>query len=297
MDLNDSEKAELRKMLEKELKKVPEGKKIPLDKELLESLIFDTNIETLSNAWGENSGKQVIVKYIVWSGPFLSKINLEEVSFDDVLWNVDYENDKYFEDSFYHYNAITRIDLSGTNAKIDFSKSIFAKYNVDSNNFFIIKFSHFNGVDLSNNTIDCNCFISQCDFSNTNININLNSNYDIQIAKTNLSGNDFSKYTVDEKNFTYDKNIHLIDCDLTNTGLNIEFKLKSKNYKSEIVNEEIKKGYLNGCYVNGKKILSEEEQKALTQTKLEEFEAYKKEIFDSVSASIRKLNKTKKIDT
>lgn len=328
MKLNKKGKDELSRKIEKELEEVPVGQRVHLDKELLESLLFETYTEKLGNIWGENSGKNVKVKYLIWSGAFLSKIDLSEVSFDDVMWNLTYNyNRNVIDGSQNHYKGIQSIDLSGTNARIDFSKSFAGKYINNAENSLDFSYCNFSGVDLSNNVIDCNCYINKCNFSNTNINLNLNGQHSIKICCSDMSGNDFSQYTVDEEFFSEIVQI----CNFTNTGLKIIFtpipreildavnkflseqasqfdyeKSHCKRGDYDYVTifkaqqnlfDVIKNGYLNGCYINGKKILSEEEKQAVIQEKLMEYEQYKKAIFDSVFASIdeykRKLKETK----
>lgn len=320
MKLNKKGKDELRQKIEEELKEVPVGQRVHLDKELLESLLFDTCTEKLSDLWGINSGKDVQVKYIVRSGAFLSKIDLSEVSFDNVMWKLNYEPESYFiEGSKYHYQGIDIIDLGNTNARIDFSKSVDGKYGESSTSLEFYG-CNFGGVDLSNNIIDCDCHIYECNFSNTNISINLNSNHSIKIYDSDMSGNDFSAYTVDEKIFTAVEDTFVVDCNLNNTGLKVKFtaipseimaaykrlmterssisKEEALMLKNQIgdysvviasqqsVGERIKYGYLNGCYINGKKILSKEKKKVIAEEKLKEYEKYKIEVFDSVFASI-----------
>lgn len=320
MKLNKKGKDELRQKIEEELKEVPVGQRVHLDKELLESLLFDTCTEKLNKIWGTNSGKDIKVKYIVWSGAFLSKIDLSEVSFDDVWWYVNYDPKNYFiESSEDHYQGIDIIDLGNTNARIDFSKSVEGKYSNSPTSIAIFA-CNFSDVDLSNNTIDYNLCIDRCNFSNTNINMNLNSDHFIEIYDSDMSGNDFSAYTVDELFFTPKGDPIARNCNLTNTGLKVKFTaipseiidahkrlmtehssisaeeafmLKNQigDYSmviqaQQIVGQQIKSGHLNGCYINGKKILSEEKKKETSEEKLKEYEKYKREVFDSVFASI-----------
>lgn len=126
MKLSTKNIKRLRKMVKKTLEKVEEGCKIHLEKELLETLLFDTCYEKIKNTCPNPlfAGKKVLVKFFVWSGPFLSKIDLREVSFEDVLWSNNI--DAYFEncntDSM--NNMITQgIICENTNAHIDFKNS------------------------------------------------------------------------------------------------------------------------------------------------------------------------------
>ncbi len=80
MELNNSRKEELRKNILEQLKNVPEGEKIHLDKKLLEDLLFEEIVVVES--------KGLTAKLPVWSGEFLRKIDLSEVSFENVSWSL-----------------------------------------------------------------------------------------------------------------------------------------------------------------------------------------------------------------
>ena len=72
MKLNQKDKIEFRNFLKEELQKIELGlEKIKIPKEILEQLIFDINSETCA-------------KKIAWSGDFLQKLDLSEISFDNV---------------------------------------------------------------------------------------------------------------------------------------------------------------------------------------------------------------------
>ena len=55
----------------------------------------------------------------------------------------------------------------------------------------------------------------------------------------------------------------------------------------EFLGQSIAKGYLAGCYVNGKKIMTKDENHTIASEKLGEYETYKQELFDSVNSSIQ----------
>lgn len=63
MEFTEKRKQELRKSLEQHLKSVKEGKRIHLDKRVLEQLMFFCDKEIGVNR----------PKYIIWRGDFLSK--------------------------------------------------------------------------------------------------------------------------------------------------------------------------------------------------------------------------------
>lgn len=63
--LNKEDKEKLRKNVAEQLMKVPEGRRIHLPKELVETLLFEKKIEKKTKD---------IVKFVVWSGPFLRNL-------------------------------------------------------------------------------------------------------------------------------------------------------------------------------------------------------------------------------
>lgn len=103
MELNNEKKRELRSFISEELEKIPEGQRIHLDKDLLENLLF----EVKKGNWGT-------VKLPVWSGKFLSKMDLSEISFKDVCLNI-----AFFEDFLRCRFPDFQIVFSDTNAVIN----------------------------------------------------------------------------------------------------------------------------------------------------------------------------------
>ena len=334
MKLNREGRIQLRSNIEEQLKEVPEGQKIHLDKDLLEQLLFETCIFQLSgNSFPyELDGKKVSVKHLIWSGSFLSKIDLSEVSFDGVYWNVAYNAVEYFDEAsnLYQEYGVTMIDLSNTNAKIDFSKA----FGSDLDGVEIeMSCCNFSNTNLSNNLIDYDFSAEKCDFSNTGLRVNFKSDSDIRFYSSVLSGLDLSEYTVDETFFGEEYQQYIaFDCDLSNTGLSVKttsipddvcskrkkwLELRelynsddiSKNesqriniemnqlfqetyeYKEsldgmEFLGQSMAKGYLIGCYVNGKKIMTADEKHTIASEKLQKYEAFKQELFSSVDSII-----------
>ncbi len=80
MRLSEKDRYAFRERIEVMLRKVPEGQRIKLDKDLLEDLLFVKKTV--------NEEKDIMVKLPVWSGKFLRKIDLSEVSFDNVSWTM-----------------------------------------------------------------------------------------------------------------------------------------------------------------------------------------------------------------
>ena len=83
MKLNKESKDKLREQIEKMLEVVPKGERIKIDKEILEELLFEQ--EMSNRDYGE-----VLAKFLVWSDDFLSKLDLSEISFDNMVWDLDY---------------------------------------------------------------------------------------------------------------------------------------------------------------------------------------------------------------
>lgn len=338
MKLNKEGRIQLRANIEEQLKNVPEGVRIHLDKDLLEELLFETRVEELSSKIfpDDLDGRKVSVKYLVWSGSFLSKIDLSEVSFDGVLWNIIYNAENCFGENsknVYQEYGITMIDLSNTNAKIDFSKSFGS--NLYGITIEIELFGcNFSNMDLSNNFVDYDFTAEKCNFINTGLSVNFKSDSDIRFYSSILSGLDLSEYTVNETFFGEEYQQYIgFNCDLSNTGLRVKTSdipdeicsiykkwlslrdlyisddtsevekkkisvqmnnISSQTYDYDIslagmefLGQSIAKGYLAGCYVNGKKIMTENENHTIASEKLSEYETYKQELFDSVNSSIQ----------
>lgn len=213
MNLTNEEKIAKRQEILQQLIHVPNGQRIKIDKDLLESLIFEKDITT--------DGKPI--KFVVWSGEFLSKIDLSEISFDDVQWNIKYFKKKELRgiSGNDYYKDIECINLSNTNVKIDFDNSFNNK--VEKNKFQFISIGHlykcnFENVDLSESNLK-DMVVRCCNFRNCNLNLNNEflGFYEILLAgKCDFSENDLSQFTIDwETQFNRMNN-------LTNTGIHIK---------------------------------------------------------------------------
>ena len=258
MKLNKQGKDELRAKIVEQLQNVPEGQRVHLDKALLEELIFEKYYILESSA--ENA-KSNMAKVIVWSGDFLKKIDLSEVSFDSVIWNTEgaYPTDKGFLDD----ESFDKVNLSGTNVRIDFSKSFDALYPVDyyGNDVPVgtkhcVKMSNVNlaNVDLSSSNFDYVGYIENCCLDYTKAPIKLEEPEEkmfvFEISTSSLKGIDLSHYTIPATNLFANmgqyyaseeseddlkettklrelgikpKRFFLSSCRLDDTGLNIDF--------------------------------------------------------------------------
>lgn len=143
-------------------------RKIPIDKDILEDLLFDEIV----------IDEESTAKILVWTGDFLRKIDLSEVSFEDVFWSYDeYCNGGILGQANY-------INLSCSNANIDFSKSFESK--ILTGAFFNLRNCSFRGVDLSNSHITdvFNCF-ENCDLRDTGIKFD---NRNVELMNCDIDG-------------------------------------------------------------------------------------------------------------
>ena len=174
MTLSKKERREIvvedREKLKKKLDSIPEGKRMVFADEyldILEDLIFDYYDVELGNypfVKEEYRGKKVEIKYIALDGKYLRKLDLSKVSFENLVWG----GSKHFKNLLVNceYDLVdVCVDLSGTNASVDFSKSFISKYLT----FPLCIFNcNFNGLDLSKNSLR-NFSIHTCDFERTRI--------------------------------------------------------------------------------------------------------------------------------
>ena len=254
MRLGKKEKNDIRLFLKSELSKIPfdcdskDRQYIKLDKELLEVLIFDE-----SELYG---------KCPVWTGEFLRKLDLSEVNFDNVNF-----------DGKSHQNCI---DLSYTNAKLDFSKC--EDFNLTSCNF-----SH---MDLSCSNINSIHKIDNCDFSysKANFDFKLLKNSCMTINDSNFEGINFSNFTIEICDLFghYFKN-----CNLKDTAINIEASLDTSNKEIlKKLGKEIRSGRLGGCYLNGKRILTEGDLSRKKKMASSEYDAFVDDIKRKIKIDI-----------
>ncbi len=228
----------IRKHIENQLESLSENAMIHLDKELLERLIF-TELVTVDG---------LVLKYPIWTGSFLRKIDLSEISFDDVCWS--FKINKLIPE--FKKSEKYLIDLSYTNAKIDFS----TRY-PGTNDLIRCNFSH---VDLKNsNIVSINNMVC-VDISYTNAEINLNN---LIAGDCNFSGLDLSSYEIDSRNLSGEIKPFLVNTNLSETGISI--KHSDKKYE-RLLNFLIKDNLLENCYINGKFIFKSEASSLSNET-------------------------------
>ena len=312
MRITEQNKRELQQLIEKELEKVPFGKRISLDSELLEALLFEKIVID------EETG--LTVKFPFWSGEFLRKLDLSKISFEDVSFGFPYIPKNAIRDDMMirlelatinFYDGETIVDYSHTNANIDLSKLFGARFGVVTLSECNLKGIDLKNQDLSNIEI---VYIVQSDVSNTGLFIP--SDVVLQAYESNLSNINLSNREIDgnlyisQDTFPYGA---LADCCLLNTGISIEFdenkyinthEKKFKQYRDcyekkdmmwyilKELYEDHEKRYENafsknwiGCFVNGEKIKLNnyiEEEYPINKVSDEE----KQELFSSVVNSI-----------
>ena len=240
---------ELRKIVAEKLMRVPDGKRIKIEKDILEQLLFDVVLVHRNDYFYKTleSYKDEGIKTVAWSGPFLSKVDLSEIDFDYVLWGYFGTADEKFFYPGYKEDKI--IDLSNTNAKIDFSLSariIYDSYNAIMN-------CNFEGVDLSNNTLNLSDVLLNSNFKNTNIKVESNGLMGV-CENCNFDSCNFTNVNVNEYAFGNDAEGFGTFTNLKNTGLKINTSdepTEDEKECIEIMKISMSLGNLDGCYLNG----------------------------------------------
>lgn len=288
MKLNEQSKNELRKEIEEAVKRVPEGQRIHLDKELLDDLLFTTL--TVNKELG------IVAKIPVWSGKFLRKIDLSEVSFENVSWQalgqlVDLFMipgiviDKSFREQIQKLkkqNDDYVVDYSYTNANIDLTKSVEA---LNSNQIYI-NACNLERVNLKSQDLSNIKYLRLVDTNISNTNLKIPNNVSILALDCDFSNNDLTAININGNDYVDGAAIGLGGCCLMNTGIRIKFDISK--YK-KLVNVFDKQSFIDnwrGCYLNGKIINRIEDSNFIKQQKKEEYENMKKEIFDTTLSNI-----------
>lgn len=222
MHLIKKEDQVIRRYIESQLESLPENMMIHLDKELLERLIF-IELVTVDG---------LVLKYPIWTGSFLRKIDLSEISFDDVCWS--FKINKLIPDFKTHEKYL--IDLSCTNARIDFSK----RY-PGTNDLIRCNFS---SVNLESSNISSIVNMICVDISNTNAKIKLD---DITATDCNFSGLDLRSSKISSKSFTGKTKPFIGNTNLSDTGISITaIDEEDKKLLKLMINDKL----LEGCYIN-----------------------------------------------
>lgn len=315
MKLSNQGKNELRNHIVEQLKKVPNGQRVKLEKDLLEDLLFE--VVTIDKE------KEIKLKLPIWSGDFLKKIDLSEVDFSDVSWytlSSDIERGYWIEPDVMTipdavYDKIDKIRAEkikngfklsngyavaydGTNANIDLTKSFEAKY---TNNIELTE-CNFEGLDFSHQDLT---EINVLSLYNTNISktkLSIPSKMSLRAVDSEFEGIDLSAREIDAIIYFGDffakdvKNDIFDNCNLRDTGIHIN--LNPDDFKDGRFKEKLQDAMdydWVGCYVNGKKVLSGDEKQEIAASKYDEYEKMKAEIFNSVTDTIEEqINHMKK---
>lgn len=191
MKLNYNDRCKLRDYLLKMLESVPVGEKVLLSSDLLDQLIFERS----------RGYDGLLYKVPVWTGSFLKKLDLSNISFERVLWNrtSDCLDELFSSDvqrrlelsyNIHDYRScLYDIDFSGTNVRIN-SFSNLSTCGMRNCNL--------EGVDLSNSNFtidDGNDFnVFNVNFSKTGCKFRVlnklenKSNFKTLLEEDNLAG-------------------------------------------------------------------------------------------------------------
>ena len=305
MKLNEEGKNKLRRLIEEQLVNVPDGQRIHLDKEILEELLFETIV------YKKETGESL--KLPVWSGNFLRKIDLSEVSFENVSWGIQYNSYEIgctvyddlnidedivekFESS-YSRNSI--VDFSFTNANIDLNSSFESK----KLGYLCIGGCNFSGIDLSKTNITPYSEFYDVNFSYTGFNISNAANYynnRINFFNCNFEGNNYSNIILDSNLFG--KQVNSIncfeDCNFKNTRINIKYVIYPvyNGRNADILSDSheldryalfefaklIDDGCFDGCFIDSKIILSKDYRPNFSDGLWENVDKTKEYVYNSL---------------
>lgn len=297
MKLNLRDKNELRmeiKELVKEisLEDVAKGKRVHLDKEFLEWLLFDEIVY--------NKEKNLTLKLPAWSGPFLSRIDLSEVSFEDVAWSLlgykfvtNFGNNDIQKKINNVINGLNyrSVDYSSTNANIDFTKSWEAK-NLPERKPIIVN-CDFSFMDLSKFSINDFEGIYCCDLSKTKMLVpNLDLIFALKLQETYLDNLDMKNISIDISKLGNDEVSSFHTNYFCDTGLKITCDLHSGEVRA-LVSALLQEGKIYDCYLNGKKLLSKAERHAILMEKHREHQELKNKLIDSIRIKVKDIKKAK----
>lgn len=244
MYLTEEQKEDIRYELALKLQNSKINSRVHIDKDILERLIFDE---------GYYNGNKC--KVIVWSGDFLSKIDLSELSFDNVIWRAGY---KGYKNKIYDYDKIPII-LDNTNATIDFSKAAKVTNGITKDIMYLCSFKN---VDLTRSNLCSFDYYNNCNFEKTKLSFEFDKF--VLFDECDFSGADVGNLSINSTLFV-DK---FRNCDFSDTNINIEHKIynlgesKFKILRDEDgkicdfdkVSEELERQFnnkmLSGCNIN-----------------------------------------------
>lgn len=278
MQLNTKSKNELRNFIEEKLSTVSySNSPIHLNSDLLEELIFE---KAMFSGVGT-------VKLPIWTGEFLRKIDLSEVSFDSVIWNSNYseyysEHELHFEQGIIYKDRKYPIDFSMTNAKINLFKSF--DHSFEGCNLSCVDLSSTPIFSKNYSFIDCDLSFSGLKFDFSNLLFISKDESDPKngcIINCSLEGLDLSNQILNYLVLLYSPEFRIfefenfINVNFKDTRLNILYNDYSLSeyggnddetrYKKLGFNALKTSGNLDGCYIdnvlfkNGDSDINEEE--------------------------------------
>lgn len=204
--------------------------------------------EVLFNYYFDEEG-QKYKRFAITSG--LYKIDLSEVDITDL--NLQQDNKSY-------------LDLSYTNLNMDFTK-LYNDWHERSIKVSNVDFSYMDLYKSKLTMLNKAIRFENCDFISANLRLPYQAErvQSINFINCSLTGNDLSSFIdmrIDINGIQSEdrKLIFTEKCNLSNTGLKIKYPHEIYcDPEKEYVRDLLKTGYLNGCYIDGKKVMSKEE--------------------------------------
>ena len=291
--LREEEKEYTREKLEEILPEVPEGERLQIEKELLEQLLFEKI----------DLGSYGACKLPIWSGEFLSKIDLSGISYEDVSWTflaggynkLGSDFDENIREKLREIRQDVKnkskfsVNYIGTNANIDFSLSLESKLEKSGKlkeGLPTILNCNFNGTDLNTSKICGGQYVENCVLDNTNIEFTYRSTFE----ECSFCGCDFNGKKIDLAKYL--SGIYYSKCNFKNTKIGFcldEYKKMSNSKKWTVLNmltEIVFKGYVDGSSVDGQEIPDEEYYKEKFCYEVLGLQKDGKELIDSVIRNI-----------
>ena len=301
MKLNVESKNKLRTRIVKELKGVPAAKKIKLDKDLLEFLLFDELEYTVNNGKETTTLKPRIP---VWSGEFLRHIDLSEVDFTNVTWSILGYDDSLKIESVFPKEVLQKVEekrvqlkdrtylvnYSCANANIDLSRSFEA---INGHSIDIRK-CNFAGIDFSNQSFNeiNELIVIESDISGTKLGIP----HDISLVayKSSLCGLDLSDREIDGWEYLGCEGMSpyfLTGCKLCGTHINVVLRFikgdpEIKTWAKPL--PEAMRTSLINCYINGVLVKSPARLASEKKSLQEQYQRMESQELDTVLTSIQK---------
>lgn len=268
--MKKEEIAILREKVKKYLETYCNHEKVIIPKELLEGLLFEVVEVNIKGKWYK-------VKVPIWSGDFISKIDLKEITFQDVLWNYDIcmalnsVFDQLIEiicqiksTNQAYTNIPYEINYANTNAQIDLSESFLFNFGKSSgiqkyNGLISVARCNFSGTDVKIGEGVKAIQFSYSNFSKSGISIpNIES---IHLNDTDLSDNDLSNLYINGLSY------HFSGTNFRNSGINISIDISKLESYIKMDDKYFKKLFLTmlndyfvGCNVNGNYLNSHKEE-------------------------------------